>query len=108
MSKRKKDKRTNNHPQNITQKTNDQSTQIPLKTGGDLMGFERVSISCSTFRTGLAALDTNPVLSHEWEKDRIVITTNGIYPWSFVTQIPRNGKQSHGDDRKTFELMTLT
>jgi hypothetical protein len=36
-------------------------------------------------------LVTNPVISHEWGKDRIVITTNGTYPWSFVTQIFRNG-----------------
>ena len=29
--------------------------------------------------------------SYEWEKDRIRITINGTYPWSFVTQIFRNG-----------------
>jgi hypothetical protein len=30
------------------------------------------------------------------------------YPWSFVTQILRNGQPSHGDDRNTFEVTTST
>jgi hypothetical protein len=34
-----------------------------------------------------------------------VFTTNGTYPWSFVTQIFHNGQPSH---RKTFEVMTST
>ena len=34
--------------------------------------------------------------------------TSGTYPWSFVTQIFRNGQPSHGGDRKTFEVMTST
>ena len=34
--------------------------------------------------------------------------TNGKYPWSFVTLIFHNGQPSHGDDRKTFEVMTST
>jgi hypothetical protein len=34
---------------------------------------------------------TYPMISHEWGKDRIVITTNGEYPWSFETDIFRNG-----------------
>jgi hypothetical protein len=36
MTKRKKDKRTNNDIQNTTQKTNDRSTRIPINTGGEL------------------------------------------------------------------------
>jgi hypothetical protein len=32
-------------------------------------------------------LVTNPMKNHEWGKDRIVITTNGTYPWSFMAQI---------------------
>jgi hypothetical protein len=32
-------------------------------------------------------LVTNPVISHEWGKVRIVMTTNGTYPWSFITHI---------------------
>jgi len=30
---------------------------------------------------------------------------SGTYPWSFVTQILHNGQPSHGDDRKTFEVI---
>jgi hypothetical protein len=37
-----------------------------------------------------------------------VITTNGTYQWSFVTQIFRNGSPTHGDHRKTSEVMTST
>jgi len=37
-----------------------------------------------------------------------VFTTNRTYPWSFVTQIFRNGQASHGGDRKTSEVMTST
>jgi hypothetical protein len=33
---RKKDKMTNNEPQNITQETKDRVTRTPLKTGGEL------------------------------------------------------------------------
>jgi hypothetical protein len=46
---------------------------------------------------------TNPVISHEWGNDRIVITTSGTYTWSFVTQILRSDKQSHIGDNNTFE-----
>ena len=31
-----------------------------------------------------------------------MITTNGTYPWTFVTQISHN----HDDDRTMFEVMT--
>jgi len=37
-----------------------------------------------------------------------VITTNGTYSWSFVTQIFRSGQPSHGDDRKMYPLRTLS
>jgi hypothetical protein len=30
-----------------------------------------------------------------------VLTTNGTYPWSLVTQIFRSGKPSHSGGRKT-------
>ena len=36
MAKQKKDKRTNNDLQNITQKTKDRAPRTPLKTGGEL------------------------------------------------------------------------
>ena len=35
-----------------------------------------------------------------------MITTNGTYPWSFVTPIFRNGKPDHGGNRKTLEVIT--
>jgi hypothetical protein len=31
------------------------------------------------------------MISHDWGNDRIVITSNETYPWSFVRQILRNG-----------------
>ena len=37
-----------------------------------------------------------------------MFTTSGTYPWSFVTQMFRNGYRSHGSDRKAFEVMTST
>jgi hypothetical protein len=40
-------------------------------------------------------------------KDREVFTTNGTYPWSFVTQICHNGQPSHGGDRTTFEVIAV-
>jgi hypothetical protein len=46
---------------------------------------------------------TLPVNSHYWRKDREVFTTNGTYPWSFVTQIFHSGQPNH----KAFEVITL-
>jgi hypothetical protein len=37
-----------------------------------------------------------------------VLTTSGIYLWSFVTQIFYNGQPGHGGHRKAFDVMTLT
>jgi hypothetical protein len=51
-------------------------------------------------------LVTYPVISHERGKDREVLTTSETYPWSFGTQIFRNGQPSHGGDRKIVEVMT--
>jgi hypothetical protein len=42
---------TNNDLQNITHKTKDPATRTPLKTGGELRSFGRVSSSCSTCGT---------------------------------------------------------
>ena len=53
-------------------------------------------------------LVTNPMIIHEWGKDREVFTTSETYPWSCVTQIFHSGQPSHGGDRKTFEVMTST
>ena len=63
-----------------THKTKDRVTRTPLKTGGELRCSWRVSNSCSTS----VNLVTNPVISHEWGKDRDVLTTSGTYPWSSV------------------------
>ena len=91
-----------------THKTKDGVTRTPLKTGGELMCSGRVSSSCSTSDTRCVNLATNPMNSHEWGKDREVLTTSGTYQWSFVTRIFHNGQPSHGGDRKTFEVMTST
>jgi hypothetical protein len=85
MAKRK---RANDDPQNSTQKTKDRPTRT----------------SCSTCGTRCVTLVINPVTNN----DRIVITTSGTYPWSFVAQIFLNGYQGHGGARKTFEAMTST
>jgi hypothetical protein len=68
----------------------------------------RVSSSCSTSGTRRVNLVTNPVISHEWEKEQEVFTTSGTYPWSFVTKIFHKGQPSHGGGHKTFEVMTST
>ena len=47
----------------------------------------------------------NIILGNDLE----VFTTNGTYPWSFVTrQILYKGQPSHDGDRKTFEVITST
>jgi hypothetical protein len=58
-----------------TYKTKDRVTRTPLKTRGELMCSGSVSSSCSTSGTRRINLVTNPVISHEWGKDREVFTT---------------------------------
>ena len=68
---------------------------IPIKTsknGGELVWSGRVNNSFTTCGTRRVTLVTNQVTSHELGKSRIVITTNGKYPRSFVTQILRTAK----------------
>ena len=91
-----------------THNTNDRVTRTPLKTGIEVVCSGRVSSSCFTSDTRHVNLVTKPVISHEWGKDRKVLTTSGTYPWSSVTQIFHNSHPSHGGDRKTLELMTST
>ena len=91
-----------------THKAKNRVTRTPLNTGGELRCSGRISSSCSASETRRVNLATNPVIGHEWGKDRVVLTTSGTYPWSFVTQIFHNGQPSHGGDRKTFEVMTST
>ena len=59
--------------------TKDRATRIKLKTVGELRCSGRVSSSCSTCGTLHVIRVTNPVISYEWGKDRIVITINGTY-----------------------------
>ena len=99
MAKRK---RTNNDLQNITQKTKDRATRTPLKTGSNLSFSERDSSSCDIRRI------TYLVISLEWRKYLIMITTNRTYLWSLLTQIFRDGQPGHVGDRKAFEVMTST
>jgi len=61
----KKDKRTNNDLQNITQKIEDRATRTQLKTRGELRRFGRASSSYVTSVTRRVTLVTNPVVSHE-------------------------------------------
>jgi hypothetical protein len=89
-------------------KTKDRVTRTPIKTGDELRCPGRVRRSCSTSDTRRVNLVTNPVISHEWGKEREVLTTSGTYLWSFVTQIFHNSQPSCGGDRKTFEVMTST
>ena len=68
--KKKKCKRTNNDTQNTTQKTKDRATRTPLKIRDKLRCSAWVSSSCSTSVTRRVNPVTNPVISHEWGKDR--------------------------------------
>ena len=68
-----------------TYNTKDRVSRTPLKTGGELGCSGRVGSSCSTSDTRRVNLVTNPVINHERGKNREVFTTNGAYPWSFVT-----------------------
>jgi hypothetical protein len=77
-----KRKRTNNDLQSITQKKKTTSNMNPTKNRSWSRG---VNSPCSTCGTNLVTTALNPVISREWGEDRIVITTNGTYPWSFVT-----------------------
>ena len=86
MAKRKSTKRTINDLEKHTHKTKDRVIWTPLKTGGELMWFRTGISSCSTSCTRRVNLVTNPVISHEWGKNWETFTTNGTYPWSFVTQ----------------------
>jgi hypothetical protein len=84
MAKRK-DKRTNNDLQNTKHKTKDRTTRTPLKTGSELMCSGRVSSYCTTSDICRVGPVTNPVIIHEWGKDREVLMTSGKYPSSFMT-----------------------
>jgi hypothetical protein len=42
-------------------------------------------MSCSISAIRRVILVTNPIISHEGGRERIMITTNGTYPWSFLS-----------------------
>jgi hypothetical protein len=90
-----------------TSKTKDRATRIPLKTGDEPMFSGKVSSSCTTSGTRRATLVTNPVISHEWGKDQVMLTRIGKYLLSFVIQIFCIFWRNQGD-RKTFRMMTWT
>ena len=76
---KEKVQKNKNDLQNIhfcTYKTKDRVRRNPLKTGGVLRCSGSVSSSCSTCDTRRVNLVTNPVISHEWGKDREVFTTS--------------------------------
>ena len=56
-----------------TYKTKDWVTRTALKTGSELRYSGRVGSSCSTNDTRRVILVTNPVISHEREKDREIL-----------------------------------
>jgi hypothetical protein len=67
------------------QRNKNHAIRTPLKLGGGLgcsWGW-RVNSSCSTCSNRRVTLVTNPVISHEWGNDQIVITTNETHPWSW-------------------------
>ena len=67
-----------------TRTNNDPPTTTHNLKQDELMWLGRVSCSCSTSGIRHGTLVSNQVMRHEWGKDRIVITTNETYPWSFV------------------------
>ena len=86
---KKKYKLTNDDLQNNTQ-TSKGSATFPLKPWGELRHSRRVSSSCSTSDTCCVTVVTNPVIIW-YVTNRIVITTNGTYTSSCVTQILPKG-----------------
>ena len=81
----KKDKRTNNDLQNIHIKLS--SNTNPTKNRGWTQVLRKVECSDSSCGARRVILVTNLVISHEWGKDRKMLTTSETYSWSFATQI---------------------
>ena len=90
-----KNKRTNKICKTLHRKLQIEPLEPYLQTRGEHMSSRRVDSSCFSSCTRRVTLITNPVISHESGKDRIVITTSGTYQWSFVTRIFRNGQPNH-------------
>jgi hypothetical protein len=67
------------------------ATRFTLKTGGNVLPSGKSKQFLLHQWHPLCTLVKTPVISHELGKGQIVVTTNKLYPWSFVTQISRNG-----------------
>jgi hypothetical protein len=77
-------KEQHNNIQHITQKTKDWATRTPLKPGINPSNPEEQAVP--VLHVTPVTHMTHPAISHEWGKDRIVISTKGSHPWSFVTR----------------------
>jgi hypothetical protein len=55
-----------------THKTKARVTRTPINTRGELMCSGRVGSSCSTSGIRRVNIETNPVITHKWGKDREV------------------------------------
>ena len=96
-----KRKGTTSDLQNITQKTKYRATRTLLNIWGEL----RCSgSSCSTCDTRSGTLVINPVISHEWGEDRIVITTNGKNRQQLSTLLQSFAFDSHPFKQWTFHF----
>ena len=74
-----KEKRTNNVLQYITQTIKDWAMQTPQKTGMSSIATEGDAVTSGTHRVKCCYMSEESI--------GLVITTDGTYPWSFVTQI---------------------
>jgi hypothetical protein len=80
IRKSKKDRQHNGQMKKGKKINNDlQNKHIQLKNNTNPAKTGRVSSSCTTSGTHRINLVTNPVISHEWGKDREVLTTSGTY-----------------------------
>ena len=80
-SQKKKVQKDKQRSTKHTHKAKDRVTRTRQNTGDELRCSGRVGTFCSTSGTRGVNLVTNPVINHEWGKDRVVLTTSGTYPW---------------------------
>ena len=85
-------------PTKYTHNTKDRVTWTSLKTRSELRCFGRISSSCSTSDTRYANLVTNPVIGHEWGKDR-KLSTRWVNEWLVVNAKWANWQLHHGEDK---------
>jgi len=84
--KRQTDQQKSTKHNYTTQKTKNRAPRNPLGIGDELVCSRSVSSSYSRCGTHRVTLLTHLVICHERGTKRIVITTNGTYLLSFVTQ----------------------